>query len=1332
MNQRVSSDRRFRLSASEVARYFKFQCDRRFRWNAVPGDLQGEPGIGANMPALGRDRVRPGVHLLRTEGDRFEIECVQTLRREVRSHRESMAFRGIQEEKGRRQIQPLPTETFVELVLQDIRPRFFAQVELTFSSEARAHFLERFNLSQERVELRPAKLDLIEDVSEAGDPARLRVWEIKASESPKHEHYMQVAYYSFLLEHLLEERACGVAVDTTHGMIWSREGREPFELGPYRRAVGDFLQNEAASLLETSAQAAHYHVNRTCMLCEWVEVCQDEADRTGDLSRIAYITSESKRHLNETGITGCAELAKLAEERPPDRIEALNRRSHDLAVNLDRYLDAARALQTGEYFMQEDATLAMPSYQDVRVVLTAEKDAVTDTCFAVGMKVFKWDDGPALQEEEVFVADTPDGEADMLLDFLCALNPILERVDRENRRVEQNLSGDQPAWKHLDTLHFYAYDTLDLKALRGALERHIFTEDRPELRREIRTLVRLFPPDNVLPDAQTLRTMPGTVVTEVLRRLVALPIPYQYDLRSVSREFAGSANAENDGWTFSPYRPFCWERSNQIAFERIHDVWNETTFEYGGQTMSPDDVLEKIEETARHKLRATESVVRRMQEEFEDRLHLSKEPFFLHEGVEPGDMSALEALETFTLLESSLDELQVKQLHALPVEERAARFECIRGLEYDRSGPGGSHWFTFDPACRDAKFEAGDFALALTHEGRPEELFGIDRRALFDASEQWRYRPHQVTLVEYDMENDPPRVRLAPRAPDDFWGRIDPDETLALDKIHVDYNTEKIQRVLEELRERPDRAPHLRDVIQEGGSYSWTSPVKAVDRVEEALVEEASEAGLSPEQVMNPEQWAAWRGAFQRPLSLVWGPPGTGKTRTLAHALVGAALAAEVRSEPLCVLATAFTHDAVVNVLNQAIALAERYGLEDTAPNVLKIAGYGDHPADARLSDRAELVEATETFRRIRSAEACTIVGGTVWGAHKCAWRSTGSAVVPLFDVALIDEASQMRVPDTLVALATTKPSSNVVLAGDDRQLPPIIHGEYPEEHEAITRSAFAFARHRLSEQGEGSDADLGDAEPALFQLVRNYRMNEPLTAYPRVALYEGRFASNQPDRQLELRKKGVQAPRVVEALAAPERPVVLCRYQPPRSYTGGNPIESELVAAVTDYLARTLINRETGEGYAPAAFAEKGMAALAPHRAQNSAIRKFLRTRGFGTADRPMPLVDTVDKLQGQERDVVLVSYGVADGGYAEGEADFLLSSNRFNVAVTRARRKVIVICSDPVLEVIPSDRETLVDATMLKGFREYCEKGPLQLPWSMSDGTKIPLNIHWKEFGA
>jgi len=201
-------------------------------------------------------------------------------------------------------------------------------------------------------------------------------------------------------------------------------------------------------------------------------------------------------------------------------------------------------------------------------------------------------------------------------------------------------------------LHFYVYDSLDLHVLRGLVERHVFDEEPAELLEQVSHLVRLFPPASVLQDAETFRTVPGRVITQVLRALVALPAPYLFDLATVSALYQPTSDeGEGKGWIFRPRYGFGWEFSNQVAYERIHDVWNGKSYNPDPRKpereLSPAAISERIEETVASKLRATDSIVRRLKQEFGERLLLRKEPFLLYEEFDPLNFRVLEALRTF-------------------------------------------------------------------------------------------------------------------------------------------------------------------------------------------------------------------------------------------------------------------------------------------------------------------------------------------------------------------------------------------------------------------------------------------------------------------------------------------------------------------------------------------------------------------------------------------------------------------------------------------------------------------------------------------------------------
>ena len=86
---------------------------------------------------------------------------------------------------------------------------------------------------------------------------------------------------------------------------------------------------------------------------------------------------------------------------------------------------------------------------------------------------------------------------------------------------------------------------------------------------------------------------------------------------------------------------------------------------------------------------------------------------------------------------------------------------------------------------------------------------------------------------------------------------------------------------------------------------------------------------------------------------------------------------------------------------------------------------------------------------------------------------------------------------------------------------------------------------------------------------------------------------------------------------------------------------------------------------------------------------------------------MDTVERFQGGERDLILVSFGVGDPDVIEAEEEFLLGLNRTNVAISRARAKAIVFVSDDLSYHLPDDVDVVRTARAIKGFvHQYCDK--------------------------
>ena len=150
-----------------------------------------------------------------------------------------------------------------------------------------------------------------------------------------------------------------------------------------------------------------------------------------------------------------------------------------------------------------------------------------------------------------------------------------------------------------------------------------------------------------------------------------------------------------------------------------------------------------------------------------------------------------------------------------------------------------------------------------------------------------------------------------------------------------------------------------------------------------------------------------------------------------------------------------------------------------------------------------------------------------------------------------------------------------------------------------------------------------------------------------------------------------------------PERSVVLARVD--HLQPGMRSVEEANVAAD---LVDEIVHRH---GVSPA-----DVAVLAPFRAQVRMLSSALQKKGLPVGD-PL-VVDTVERMQGQEREVVLVSLAVGDPDSLQRRASFFFSTNRLNVALSRARTKAILVASGGAFRALPMDVDSLRAASVFK----------------------------------
>ncbi|HEX2076878.1 MAG TPA: AAA domain-containing protein [Longimicrobium sp.] len=1310
-----------RLTGTLVSQYFRFGCDRQLRWQMVPRGLRGTdvPAPNADPSAGPLVGVRPGMGLLTQAGRRFERKALDAL---VRYYGEGRVLTAGRDERG--DAARLPYDAVVRALRDPGETLWLVQPELRVPDPAA--FAARFGIDPD-VQVAPAHPDLVRIGRDRGGRPMFGVADVKWSREATVQHYAQVAFYTVLLEEICRAEGIEGAVETRWGWLWTRGSRGPkrFPLAAYRHHVQELLRQELPRIAAAAPGEAEWHLRPRCTSCAFFHHCRAEADRTDDLSRVVGMTPLARRELRARGIRSVRDLRKAEFRR------GVYEGCHALESAETTLKKRVQALDFGKIKEGEKQSFRMGGGESVRVLISAEGDPVSGTLFALGLRVER-SSGRSVSEVFLSTEGSEQGEREMLGRFLFRAGHLVAAAEEVARAAGDGRRGEKP-------VHVFVWDRGEVQLLRDCLQRHL---GDPGTQPGIAGIARLL-----FPGGDSGGTPPGTVVLDVVSELFALPVPYAWDLAAVSAELQPSEAAA----VHAPRGDYGWPLSSQVAYERIHNVWSDRPYRANGVVQAPDEVRAELERTVQSKLAAMDSVIRAIREAAARRRDpvlrmASAYAAAADRSGGPIPHAALEKLRLFTLAEAAEEAVAIRQLHALPTADRARRFECISGLNKVEILPNGHAVFEFDEGCREAKFRPGDFTLLLTND---------DGRTLGETdTKPWLRRKLMVELIDYDLAASPPRVTLAS---DHSWeslekarleGRplLDLDRVCVLDRASVDFTTARVVATLRALAAGAGEADFVLGVLGGAVPDGWRRPLDAdhawrdtVAAAGERLrdVQFSPSPGVGgggrgkrapadavrslPRSILNAEQAEAWRAAFDRAVSVVWGPPGTGKTYLLAWQLIGLAAAARREGRALRILVSAATHRAIVNVLVRIAGELREAGIPSPL-RAFKLAGRGSE-ADADLAGLdVEVIRDPQLAEVLAASDADgtpVVVGSTVWslwkqmramnGASEDEDADAASPVRPLFDVVVIDEASQMKVPDALIALSSIRRGGRVILAGDDRQLPPILHGRYPRE-DTLLGSAFAHFAERFGR----------------FQLRESRRMNRALVRWPRRLFYP-RFVSMDPARRLLLSPEAVDLSDPVDALLwdaflRPEDAVVFCTYEGVRA-TARNAVEASLVARIARLARAGMVDPATGERYTAEAFRSHGLAVISPHRAQNSAILGELVAGGWPREE--LPVVDTVERMQGNERELVLVSYAVADREYAEREAEFLLNPNRFNVSITRPRSKLIVFLSEDILRTIPQDEEVMTESTAIKGYPSHFPDPPREIDYPAPGGKPVRLRV-------
>lgn len=394
---------------------------------------------------------------------------------------------------------------------------------------------------------------------------------------------------------------------------------------------------------------------------------------------------------------------------------------------------------------------------------------------------------------------------------------------------------------------------------------------------------------------------------------------------------------------------------------------------------------------------------------------------------------------------------------------------------------------------------------------------------------------------------------------------------------------------------------------------------------------------------------------------VIQGPPGTGKTYTAARMI------RELVAAGKTVGVVSNSHKAVTNLLEDCGNAFREAGTRLTG---IKVGGEGegalfeDNPAFLHIDKASDA----------RGAYSAGVVGGTAWLFTRLDWEDE-------LDFLFVDEAGQVSLANTV---AMTRCTRNLVLLGDQMQLEQPIQGAHPGDSGL---SALQYALKDL----ENSRIDapvfhaVVPAHSGLF-LGESRRMHPSVCRFISESIYGGRLGS-----QADCARQRVFPPPGFASSNFPQHGIVFLGVE----HDGNIQQSDEEVERIRSLYADLAGRSYTASDGSTKTLSLEDFLFIAPYNAQVRALQSVFP----GNAR-----IGSVDRFQGQQAPVCVLSLCSSCGEYGSRGLSFILDRNRLNVAVSRAQCLAIVV-ADPRIAGAPAG--SLGEMSLVNLFCKLTEQG-------------------------
>lgn len=1129
----------------------------------------------------------------------------------------------------------------------------------------------------------------------------------------------------------------------------------------YIQTVRRFFKEDIPRVLQNGREdwtQLDWHVDAKCSSCDWLgyrqwldqedaqriidfpdHYCIPKAAKAQHLSRLIGLSRGARKTLTNEGYTTTADVADSTGRESVYKDHSLLRRERNLLPT------RAKTLSTNSIVIDpvsQIATLAKDANLRISVTINFDSSAGLLTGLGTFARLafpFRADgsrpDSIRLPDTAFVVEKkTSMDEWASLAAFLSQLADYIDRAEQEFTRegYPANINIQIAFWERRQ-----------FKELCAAIGRHL-SNIFVLLERREKALAWLFPPDTLLARPDDIDSSVLVFIEDIVKHHVFIPATHALTLANTIAHYYYGDREYRKLDSF-----FAETLTNGIPRERIYEIWSgASTIKRGKTLVSRSNVIVGYDAAIKWKSGALDNIVLRLLTDFRRQL-IATAPR-VNTSIPQGTRSVA--------FDSKLwvwwDELEYsaqKHEDIIRMSERPdvleANFEAVRLTTLVGVQSNGNRIYTVSPDSTEVKIDDGEGYLAIGLE----QLAGFPLRKaarLGDSNLYTGYTPHtlwaplhsvlNVKLIQFDRDNLQAEISIT---------ATDPDLLTYLDAIGIDFSVgiylmkgvgrhkryEITKRIVQQIRTPAIAYPAPGADATMGSAPSakrGTDPLTPVAQVlwdapslqTNCVTVPTSTLSIAQEIVqaidLNPSQSKAILQALKNRLTVIWGPPGTGKTNTLkalTHILVRNAVQ---QQKSLNILICGPTYKSVEEIIGRFVKDVE----QDSLAACDLFVAYSQSAVLTEYSSNATQLK-TLSYRLIANTpdwQTCrqsltnsakvTLVATTCHQAHKLNEYAGNIAVCPLFDFVILDESSQIPVTLSLGPLATLKDNFQLVVAGDHLQMPPISALEEPVGAEYLVGSIQTYLIKRFS------------SSLSVCELLENYRSADAIVRFAKQIGYPATLKSKWKETKLRLLKpvETLKSTFPTEmfwsdswvTLLDPDKRALTLLHNDELS-SQSNLFEARVVAALTYCLRNCVSSKLDGrreiEHEAPdvKTFWDTCVGIVTPHRAQRALIIRELAKLFPNEINEISSAVDTVEKFQGGQRHTILVSFGVADTDIIAGEEDFLMQLERTNVAISRTMAKCLIIMPTNLAAHVPEQKKALETAHALKGYiDEFCSE--------------------------